>query len=137
VKLIDLKKKSVEAWAERFDHIDDHFMGRHGQKAQSIRDWVPVDSSSQAERQASPPLDYLSTSSHGDGEESPGSTNSRSPNESSPEPADIAGSSSGAGLLYPQEGSKRKRAAEDDKEGPERQRRRKSLEFSHICCVRF
>src|ERR1700710_1919549 len=37
VKLIDLKKKSVEAWAERFDHIDDHFMGRHGQKAQSIR----------------------------------------------------------------------------------------------------
>lgn len=42
-KLIDLKKKGLDAWIERFDHIDDHFMGRKGMKKQSIRNWIPVD----------------------------------------------------------------------------------------------
>ena len=43
IKLVDLTNKGVEAWTERFDHIDDHFMGRHGLAMQSIRDWIPVD----------------------------------------------------------------------------------------------
>jgi hypothetical protein len=43
-KLVDLKKRGVEAWTERFDHIDDHFMGRPKLPKQSIRDWVPMDS---------------------------------------------------------------------------------------------
>jgi uncharacterized C2H2 Zn-finger protein len=43
-KLVDLKKKGVDAWTERFDHIDDHFMGRHGLPKQGIQDWVPMDS---------------------------------------------------------------------------------------------
>jgi hypothetical protein len=43
-KLIDLKK-GMDAWRERFDHIDDHFMGRGCFKKQSILDWTPVDSS--------------------------------------------------------------------------------------------
>ncbi len=43
-ELIVLKKKGLEAWAERFDHIDDHFMGRKPFPKQSIQDWVPVDS---------------------------------------------------------------------------------------------
>ncbi|PQE33012.1 C2H2 type zinc finger domain protein [Rutstroemia sp. NJR-2017a WRK4] len=43
-KLVELKKKSLEAWAERFDHIDDHFMGRKDFPAQSIQDWVPINS---------------------------------------------------------------------------------------------
>lgn len=42
-KLIDLEKKGLEAWTERFDHIDDHFMGRQGFPKQSIQDWIPVD----------------------------------------------------------------------------------------------
>ncbi len=42
-KSVDLKKKGLEAWTERFDHIDDHFMGR-GMPKQSIREWIPVDS---------------------------------------------------------------------------------------------
>ncbi|KAE9371103.1 hypothetical protein N431DRAFT_19530 [Stipitochalara longipes BDJ] len=42
--LVALKKGGVDAWTERFDHIDDHFMGRHGRPKQSIQDWVPVDS---------------------------------------------------------------------------------------------
>jgi len=43
-KLIDLTKKGLDAWTERYNHIDDHFMGRHGQLKQNIRDWIPVDS---------------------------------------------------------------------------------------------
>jgi len=43
-KLIELKKKGLDAWTERFDHIDDHFMGRHGLTKQGIQDWIPVDS---------------------------------------------------------------------------------------------
>ncbi len=41
--LVDLKKKGLEAWGERFDHIDDHFMGRKGLEKQGIQDWVPLD----------------------------------------------------------------------------------------------
>jgi uncharacterized C2H2 Zn-finger protein len=41
--LIDLKKRGVDAWTERFDHIDDHFVGRHGNPKQSIKDWIPLD----------------------------------------------------------------------------------------------
>lgn len=46
---LELKKKGTDAWNERFDHIDDHFMGKvdgivvEG-KAQNIRDWVYVNS---------------------------------------------------------------------------------------------
>ncbi len=38
-----MKKRGVDAWTERFDHIDDHFMGRHGRPEQSILDWIPID----------------------------------------------------------------------------------------------
>ena len=42
-KQIDLKKKGAEALTERFNHIDDHFMGRYKLPKQSIQDWVPMD----------------------------------------------------------------------------------------------
>jgi hypothetical protein len=42
VKLVELKKKGLEAWTERFDHVDGHFMGRHGLARQSIGEWVAV-----------------------------------------------------------------------------------------------
>ena len=44
IKLIALKKRGLEAWTERFDHIDDDFRGNHGLKKQSIQDWIPVNS---------------------------------------------------------------------------------------------
>jgi hypothetical protein len=43
LKLVALRKRGVDAWTERFDHIDDHFLGRHGLPKQGIQDWVPVD----------------------------------------------------------------------------------------------
>jgi hypothetical protein len=38
VKLVELEKTGLDAWDERFDHIDDHFMGR-GVAVKSITDW--------------------------------------------------------------------------------------------------
>lgn len=34
----------IDAWAERFNHIDDHFMGKPGLSKQSNQDWIPVNS---------------------------------------------------------------------------------------------
>jgi len=42
-KILELTQKGIAAWDERFDHIDDHFMGRHGLAKQDIRAWAPVD----------------------------------------------------------------------------------------------
>lgn len=39
VKLVELKKRGVD---ERFNHIDGHFMGRHGLAKQSILEWVAM-----------------------------------------------------------------------------------------------
>ncbi|RDL37639.1 uncharacterized protein BP5553_05072 [Venustampulla echinocandica] len=49
VKLVDLKEKGLAAWTERFDHIDDHFMGRKSFSKQNILQWVPVDGSAKLE----------------------------------------------------------------------------------------
>lgn len=42
-KSVELKRKGIEAWNERFDHIDDHYMGRNGNPPQTIQDWAAVD----------------------------------------------------------------------------------------------
>jgi hypothetical protein len=136
VKLIDLKKKSVEAWAERFDHIDDHFMGRHGLIQQSIQDWVPVDSSDQAKPDALVFHDFASSPKNESSEDSPQSSDSKSSNGGSPEPADLPEPSSrDTGDATTQRGVKRKHDYDDDNERSGKQR-----ETSHggafVYCVR-
>jgi hypothetical protein len=85
-KLIDLTKKGVEAWTERFDHIDDHFMGRRGLTKQGIQDWIPVDSDK-------PKGDVeLDLSPGRDSQDSP--SNRSSSDENSPEASGPAGDSS-------------------------------------------
>lgn len=41
-KTVDLKKTGLDAWSERFDHIDDHFMGKRGFEKKGILDWSYV-----------------------------------------------------------------------------------------------
>jgi hypothetical protein len=65
-KLVELKKRGVEAWTERFDHIDDHFMGRHGLPKQSIRDWIPMDSDKPKGDAGSHALEYPQNEDHSD-----------------------------------------------------------------------
>jgi hypothetical protein len=42
-KVINLTDKGVDAWTERFNHVDNHFMGRNGSAKLSIMSWVHAD----------------------------------------------------------------------------------------------
>ena len=115
IKLINLQKKGLDAWTERFDHIDDHFMGRHDLKKQSILDWIPVDSDKPKGDVESP---HSLNASPGKESQEPASDNSAasSPNGSSPESTVPGGSSANAATLEGghQDGPKRRRASSDD-----------------------
>ena len=124
-QLVDLKKRGVDAWTERFDHIDDHFMGRHQQPKQSILDWVPMDSDR-------PKGDVESPAPLGSPDEgAPGPSQSHSatgsPAGSSPESKGSAGGSPGH-ASSPEEGhagpsAKRQRSSSsDDQPSPKRPR---------------
>lgn len=89
-KLVDLSKKGVEAWTERFDHIDNHFMGRHGLAKQDIQDWVPVDGNEP--REAAHDLESASEK----GDSSPSSTSSGSSSEDRSPPRATGSSSAQA-----------------------------------------
>lgn len=108
-KILVLSKKGIHAWTERFDHIDDHFMGRHGQAKQNIRDWVPIDS----DKPRGDLAHSLSTSP--DNEINEGSSSASSSFCSASESSDAAGKSARA--LNPashQESLKRKRSESSD-----------------------
>jgi hypothetical protein len=112
-KLIDLTKKGIEAWTERFDHIDDHFMGRHDLPVQDISDWVPVDSDKP--RELSRVLDPTSAKI---GEDSLGSSPSGTSNESpSPTGPSVSGTGNCAAhgiALDGGQGPKRKHSGSSD-----------------------
>ncbi|KAI1208695.1 uncharacterized protein F4807DRAFT_146950 [Annulohypoxylon truncatum] len=38
-EIVEVKKDGIEAWTERFNHIDDHFNGRNNQEKKEIGDW--------------------------------------------------------------------------------------------------
>ncbi|KAI1662653.1 hypothetical protein F4813DRAFT_394831 [Daldinia decipiens] len=38
-EIIEITKEGIEAWAERFNHIDDHFQGRNNRAKRDIGDW--------------------------------------------------------------------------------------------------
>ncbi|KAI1081188.1 hypothetical protein F5B20DRAFT_579567 [Whalleya microplaca] len=42
-KIIEIKQKGLQAWTERFNHIDDHFNGRNNQAPMEISDWKNED----------------------------------------------------------------------------------------------
>lgn len=42
-KTIEFQKDKKLAWSVRFDHIEDHFIGRNGVRQQNIRDWVFIE----------------------------------------------------------------------------------------------
>ncbi|GJC98402.1 C2H2 type zinc finger domain protein [Colletotrichum higginsianum] len=42
VKIVDITQKGPNAWAERFDHIDNHYAGRNNLSKKNHSDWIPV-----------------------------------------------------------------------------------------------
>ncbi|KAK3499040.1 uncharacterized protein B0T23DRAFT_306819 [Neurospora hispaniola] len=43
-KTIEFQKDKKLAWSARFDHIEDHFIGRNGVRQQNIKDWEFIES---------------------------------------------------------------------------------------------
>ncbi|CAG8949971.1 hypothetical protein HYFRA_00004303 [Hymenoscyphus fraxineus] len=107
VQLIDLKKKGLDAWTERFDHIDDHFMGRGKFEKLGIRDWVPVDGST-----------------------NPGPKRTLSSNSSSLSPSSVSESTEAP---HEKTSTSKKRAADTAEDGAAK-RARTELEYQIICC---
>ncbi|KAI0972294.1 hypothetical protein F4678DRAFT_471837 [Xylaria arbuscula] len=42
-KIVEIKQKGQQAWAERFDHIDEHFSGRNDRARKKISEWKSFD----------------------------------------------------------------------------------------------
>jgi hypothetical protein len=99
-RTIELKKSGLAAWTERFDHIDDHFMGRRGLRKQSILDWTPLGG------------DDKSKTNHETLSEKDSPCSSSSSNSPESETVTPNAAVSGNGL-----GVKRHRASTDDGEG--------------------
>jgi hypothetical protein len=112
--LIELKKRGLEAWAERFDHIDDHFMGRKGFTAQRILDWIPVDSNEpQGEKEC---LNPVQASSGKMRENSSDSSSFESSSEGTPK---AIGSSSTLGAIdKARHGHAKRKRPNSDRESP-------------------
>ncbi|KAK3402774.1 hypothetical protein B0T20DRAFT_7418 [Sordaria brevicollis] len=47
-KTIEFQKDKKLAWSARFDHIEDHFIGRNGVRQQNIKDWEFIEPTSPA-----------------------------------------------------------------------------------------
>ncbi|RAL58562.1 hypothetical protein DID88_003338 [Monilinia fructigena] len=127
-KLIDLKKKGHDAWAERFDHIDDHFMGRRELQKQGIQEWVPVDSDKPKDDITSPKS--LDRSSPKDGHEGSSTDFINGSDRSSPESIGSTGASSA--LIRPEAATSKKRECSDD-ESARPKKYTKRMEIV-LCC---
>jgi hypothetical protein len=127
-KIRNLTQKGVDGWTERFNHIDDHFMGKGGLIKQSITEWKEADSDVEGVQQnvsTQPP-------SPNEGEETS--------DDSSPISSDTSSASPHTSMLPPSPDTapaqpKRKRAKSDDQGGRQKQPRHGKTEIQ-IECVR-
>lgn len=125
----ELTHKGVDGWTERFNHIDNHFMGKGGLMKQSITEWKTADSDVEGVLQknvsAQPP-------SSNEGEETS--------DDSSPTSSDTSSASLHTSMLPPSPDTapaqhKRKRANSDERGGRQKQPRHGKTE-TQIICVR-
>lgn len=127
-KLVELKKKGVDAWTERFDHIDDHFMGRHGLPKQGIHDWVPMDSDKPKGEISSP---HSLTSPDEDHQAGPSQSAAGSPDGNFHDPKASAGGSPHSSLEEENNaGTKRRRSSSEDS----RPTKRPKIDTVIYCC---
>ncbi|KAI1293961.1 hypothetical protein F5Y03DRAFT_411169 [Xylaria venustula] len=61
-KIVEIKQQGQQAWAERFDHIDEHFSGRNDRAQKGISEWKSFD------------LPFSNNEDFGDGDDSYPST---------------------------------------------------------------
>jgi hypothetical protein len=129
-QIIDLTQKGVDGWTERFNHIDDHFMGKNGRNKQPIAQWKADDSDGEgvqhnALAQSRSPNDSGDLETSDDSSPSSSDTSSASPNTSIMPPSPDA-------TATPQ---KRKRADSDEQSGRSKHPKHSKSEL-RIQCVR-
>ncbi len=108
---MELKKRGLEAWTERFDHIDDHFMGKNGKEKVGIGEWISIDNNKPKGDLEALTAESLDKESQSTGSESSGNTSpkSTSSEEEISDPTPVVA-----------ESSKRNRSSSDEVE-PNRQ----------------
>jgi hypothetical protein len=112
-KLLEMEPQGLDLQTTRFNHIDDHFMGRHDFKKQSIAEWTHVggrNSRSIAGRTHPAEIDETTRGS----------------------PIDKHSGSSKNTITHDKR-QDRKRSADDEGQSPRKSR--KTAELSCICCV--
>jgi hypothetical protein len=128
LEIIDLTEMGVDAWTERFNHIDEHFMGKGGRAKQSIMEWKAADSEAEGAQQnvSTQPLSPNEVEeTSGDSSPTSGSTSSASPDNTILGPSPDTASSQ----------LKRKRADSDERSGRSKQPRHGKTEL-RVECVR-
>jgi hypothetical protein len=128
-KINDLTQKGVDGWNERFNHIDDHFMGKNGRIKQSVAQWRPADGDVEGVQHnvsAEP--------------RSPNESDQGTSDDSSPSFSDTSSASPDISIMPPGPDTapaqqKRKRADSDERGGRSKQPRHGKSEV-RIECVR-
>jgi hypothetical protein len=126
-KPTDLMQKGIDAWNERFNHIDDHFMGKNGRTKQPIAQWKAGDCEAEGVQQ--------NVSS-----QSPNESDQGTSDDSSPSSSDTSSASPNISTIPPSPETastqqKRKRADSDERGGRLKQPRHGKSEL-RIACVR-
>jgi len=128
-RIVNLTQKGVDAWTERFNHIDEHFMGKNGRTKQSIAQWKAADGEAEGVQQnvSSQPR-------------SPNGSDHGTSDDSSPSSSDTSSSSPDISMMPPSPDTaptqqKRKRANSDERGGRSKQPRHGKYEH-RIVCVR-
>ncbi|KAI1344765.1 hypothetical protein F5Y15DRAFT_4285 [Xylariaceae sp. FL0016] len=114
-KIIEIKQKGLQAWTERFNHIDEHFSGKNNVEQKDPSEWINVDP-----RHPRPKSDY------GDSDDAP----------VSPQP--LLGSGAKAQCTSKNDGqyvgaSKMKRKPEDGLQSSSKRWKNIALSI-HLCC---
>lgn len=132
-KLVELKMKNQKAWTERFDHIDDHFMGRNNLPKQSIQDWIPIDGSDNPRADSG---NHLDTSRKGSQDSNSDQSGSGSPNASSPDDKATAPSPDAKNIDLDSAVSPKRKRSSDDLVGrsPKHAKTRPKIEKVIHCC---
>jgi hypothetical protein len=124
-KIISLNEKGVDAWTEKYNHVDDHFMGKNG-RPQNIEEWKPAD----PEGDQASPKPRSSDEADRDSSDDSSPTSSDSPPVS--QTISAAPTISEAGPVS----QKRKRTTSDEKEDRPSKHSRHSMLEVRIQCVR-
>ena len=128
-KIIHVSQKGDDSWTQRYNHIDDHFMGRNNQPKKSIAHWKASDEGDEeAQKEFSSPGENEKSSSESS---SPTSTDKSSGSSN----ASVENSSEDAGSATL--GPRKHKGTHSNEQGPRPAKIARTSKFeTRIICVR-